>query len=171
LSAGHLFGVVAGIKRHASVQERMADPALLGSLKAKTDTRINLEVDQLGLRLNSNKAVVLAGVDGKINAGGVTAIMGPSGAGKTTFLNTLCGRANYGTMTGRLLINGQENAVTSLGRLVGFVPQVHRCASPSNERWLASLSKRAGNLAARWLESIPCDRTAACLYYPGVEII
>ena len=48
---------------------------------------------------------------------------GPSGAGKTTFLNTLCGRANYGTKMGRLLINGQENDVTSLGRLVGFVPQ------------------------------------------------
>jgi ABC-type multidrug transport system ATPase subunit len=35
----------------------------------------------------------------------------------------LCGRATYGTATGRLFFNGQENTVASLSRLVGFVPQ------------------------------------------------
>jgi len=61
--------------RSYSISARMESVELLGSLKQKTETRINLEVDKLGLRLNSNKRVVLAGVDGKIDAGGVTAIM------------------------------------------------------------------------------------------------
>ena len=40
--------------------------------------------------------VVLEGVTGHVRSGEVTAVMGPSGAGKTTFLNTLSGKAYYG---------------------------------------------------------------------------
>ena len=40
--------------------------------------------------------VVLQGVTGHVRSGEVTAVMGPSGAGKTTFLNTLSGKAYYG---------------------------------------------------------------------------
>ena len=38
---------------------------------------------------------VVAGVTGVISPGKVTAVMGPSGAGKTTFLSTLLGKATY----------------------------------------------------------------------------
>ena len=37
------------------------------------------------------------GVTGEFRPKRVAAIMGPSGAGKTTFMNALCGRAYYGT--------------------------------------------------------------------------
>jgi ABC-type multidrug transport system fused ATPase/permease subunit len=74
-----LFGVGG---RAVSMDNRKKDAAFLGSLKEKIDTRVNLEVDRLGLKLNTDKRVVLAGVDGKFEAGSVTAIMGPSGAGK-----------------------------------------------------------------------------------------
>jgi ABC-type multidrug transport system ATPase subunit len=62
-------------------------------------------------------------VDGRLQAGSVTAIMGPSGAGKTTFLNALSGRATYGKITGQVFINGKEDKIESVSRLVGFVPQ------------------------------------------------
>ena len=40
------------------------------------------------------------GVTGEFAPKKVAAIMGPSGAGKTTFMNALCGRAYYGTARG-----------------------------------------------------------------------
>ena len=49
--------------------------------------------------------------------------MGPSGAGKTTFMNALSGRATYGRTTGKIYINGLPNNVANLSNLVGFVPQ------------------------------------------------
>ena len=101
-----------------------AAPVLeLGSLATKTDTRINIEVRNLGLQLNSNGQAVLKGVNGTLQSGSVTALMGPSGAGKTTFLNTLSGRATYGKVTGEMLINGEERELNSISPLVGFVPQ------------------------------------------------
>jgi ABC-type multidrug transport system ATPase subunit len=38
-------------------------------------------------------------------------------------MNALSGRANYGTITGRILINGEENNIESISRVIGFVPQ------------------------------------------------
>lgn len=80
--------------------------------------------------IGTNKKV-LDGVTGTIRSGRVTAVMGPSGtssahtsytisllsspllsltqyigAGKTTFLTTLAGKASYGKRTGTVLING-----------------------------------------------------------------
>ena len=109
----------------ASMANRILSTEKLGSIQNKkvAKTLINIEVDKLGLKLNSNGAVVLHGVSGRINAGSVTAIMGPSGAGKTTFLNTLSARATYGRTTGKILINGVESSIESISNLVGFVPQ------------------------------------------------
>ncbi len=97
---------------------------------------------------------MLEGVTGKIRPGRVTAVMGPSGmvraiiwpplksllgAGKTTFLTTLAGKASYGVRTGTILINGQPTDISKYKKvclspttrfrlinnckLIGFVPQ------------------------------------------------
>jgi len=50
--------------------------------------------------------------------------MGPSGAGKTTFLNTLMGKVDQKwSKQGTLTINGVEMQMSKLKQLVGFVPQ------------------------------------------------
>ena len=45
------------------------------------------------------------------------------GAGKTTFMNVLAGKATYGDMTGSILINGRPDSVFNYSSLCGFVPQ------------------------------------------------
>ncbi|ORY49964.1 hypothetical protein BCR33DRAFT_781479 [Rhizoclosmatium globosum] len=60
-------------------------------------------------------------VSGSINAGKMTAIMGPSGAGKTTFMNVLMGKA--ARSAGTLKINGTVAELASFKKLIGYVPQ------------------------------------------------
>mmetsp|Transcript_93850 Transcript_93850/g.303727 ORF Transcript_93850/g.303727 Transcript_93850/m.303727 type:complete len:824 (+) Transcript_93850:61-2532(+) len=90
-------------------------------MKAKKSTA-GVEFDNLGLDLPSGKRV-LNGVTGRFEAGSMCAIMGPSGVGKTTFMNTLCGKATYGQMFGSMKINGQETNPKDLKGFMGFVPQ------------------------------------------------
>lgn len=54
----------------------------------------------------------------------VAAVMGPSGAGKTTFLNALMGTVKYGTISGQVWVNGRAMKMSRLRRIMGFVPQV-----------------------------------------------
>lgn len=91
----------------------------------KKDFFIDFAFEDLGLEISkgSDKIKVLAGVTGEIKHGRVTAVMGPSGAGKTTFLTTLAGKAYYGAQTGKILINGQESKIQHFRKLLGFVPQ------------------------------------------------
>ena len=59
----------------------------MNSSKASNDTLVRIR----GLRFNRGSRVIFDGVDIDIPRGGVTAIMGPSGTGKTTLLNLLAG--------------------------------------------------------------------------------
>ena len=45
------------------------------------------------------------------------------GAGKTSLLNALCGMAFYGTVEGKIWINGHEASTEDIKDSVGFVPQ------------------------------------------------
>ena len=49
-------------------------------------------------------------MSGEFRSGRFACILGPSGVGKTTFLNVLCGRAPYGTATGRVVISSPDDA-------------------------------------------------------------
>ena len=53
----------------------------------------------------------------------MTALLGGSGAGKTSLLNALCGRAYYGEVQGDVFINGKQADVESFTDSIGFVPQ------------------------------------------------
>jgi len=90
-------------------------------MQAKAGTA-DIEFKELGLELAGGKRV-LQGVTGEFKAGRMCAVMGPSGAGKTTFMNTLCGKATYGKMTGSIRVNGVETDISSFKSVTGFVPQ------------------------------------------------
>jgi ABC-type multidrug transport system ATPase subunit len=54
---------------------------------------------------------VLAGVSGALRSGRLTAIMGPSGAGKTSLLNVVSGKAaSYATTAGTPIHGGSVHS-------------------------------------------------------------
>ncbi|KAJ3276162.1 hypothetical protein HDV01_005610 [Terramyces sp. JEL0728] len=85
-----------------------------------TQTNIRLKFEELSLTLPSG-VTILNGVSGEISPGKFTAIMGPSGAGKTTFLNVLSGKVNR--TAGQLYINDTEGSLGMFKNIIGFVPQ------------------------------------------------
>jgi len=96
---------------------------LLPNMSEKGDLRMDVEFTNLGLVLNGSKKKVLNNVTGCLKSGRITAIMGPSGAGKTTFMNVIAGKASYGETTGSIKINGFEDRVANYSTMCGFVPQ------------------------------------------------
>jgi len=89
----------------------------------RSQRKVAIGFNELSLTLNNNGKQVLKGVTGSFEAGRMCAIMGPSGAGKTTFANVLCGKATYGIMGGTVEINGIPASIRNIKSVTGFVPQ------------------------------------------------
>lgn len=67
--------------------------------------------------------VVLDGINGTVKPGEVMAIVGSSGAGKTTFLDLLARREKRGVVAGSTLVNGRLVSDGAFKRITGFVDQ------------------------------------------------
>ena len=65
-----------------------------------------LEINNLHVKLEEEDKVILHGVDLKIGAGEVHAIMGPNGSGKSTLSYVLAGRDGYQVTDGTAALNG-----------------------------------------------------------------
>ena len=92
--------------------------------KEKEGVDLAFEDLSLELKLNKQKIKVVNNVTGRLPSGTMTALMGGSGAGKTSLLNALCGRAFYGEVSGVIKINGHVGSIEEHSDVVGFVPQV-----------------------------------------------
>lgn len=66
---------------------------------------------------------VLDNISGALKPGQVMAIMGASGAGKSTFLDILARKSKRGNVEGKILVNGAELSDGQYRRLIGFVDQ------------------------------------------------
>ncbi|NWG13924.1 MAG: Fe-S cluster assembly ATPase SufC [Acidobacteria bacterium] len=65
-----------------------------------------LEIENLHAKVEGSE--ILHGIDLRINAGEVHAIMGPNGSGKSTLAKILAGREGYDVTAGKVLFEGQD---------------------------------------------------------------
>jgi len=83
-----------------------------------------LAVEELVFSYDPRLAPILKGIGLTIPAGGITAVLGKNGTGKTTFLKLLQGL--YHPMKGRVLLDGADIAQFTRRELagwIGYVPQ------------------------------------------------
>ncbi|RDX94785.1 putative white-brown complex-like protein 30, partial [Mucuna pruriens] len=117
------------IEKEKAQQEKNKNLTFSGVISMATEgevrTRPVIEVafKDLTLTLKGKRKHLLRCVSGKLMPGRVSAVMGPSGAGKTTFLSALAGKARGCTMTGSILINGKSESIHCYQKIIGFVPQ------------------------------------------------
>ncbi|KAK8546307.1 hypothetical protein V6N13_067529 [Hibiscus sabdariffa] len=90
----------------------------------RTRPMIEIHFKDLTLTLKRNNKHLLRCVTGKLSPGRVSAVMGPSGAGKTTFLSALTGKTAAGcAVTGLILVNGKNEPIQAYRKIIGYVPQ------------------------------------------------
>lgn len=66
---------------------------------------------------------ILDGISGAARPGQLMAIMGASGAGKSTFLDILARKGKRGVVGGRVLVNGRDVPDADFKKVMGFVDQ------------------------------------------------
>ncbi|XP_058212810.1 putative white-brown complex homolog protein 30 [Rhododendron vialii] len=117
------------LEKEKAQEQKNKNLTFSGIISMATDdeirTRLPIEIafKDLTLTLKGKKKHLMRSITGKFMPGRVSAVMGPSGAGKTTFLSALAGKVAGCTMSGSILINGKVDSIHSYKKIIGFVPQ------------------------------------------------
>ncbi|KAK1757342.1 hypothetical protein QBC47DRAFT_339921 [Echria macrotheca] len=91
-------------------------------IKLMTDHKpAALYFENVSYKLNGKE--ILSGIQGTAHPGELCAIMGASGAGKTTFLDILARKNKRGRVSGDFYVNGEKVSDVDYKNAVGFVDQ------------------------------------------------
>lgn len=94
------------------------------SMRKATDAArfgLSFQYNNLSFQPKGMPRPILQNVTGSINRSSLTAVMGGSGAGKSTFVNVLMGKTtNTG---GSVTVNNVPNKIKRYKKLIGYVPQ------------------------------------------------
>ncbi|CAI0397922.1 unnamed protein product [Linum tenue] len=143
------------IEREKAMQEQNKNLTFSGVISMASDVEIRkrptIEVafKDLTLTLKGKNKHLLRCVTGKLSPGRVSAVMGPSGAGKTTFLSALTGKAPGCQVTGMVLVNGKAEPIQAYKKIIGFVPQddiVHGNLSVEENLWFSARCRLSADL-------------------------
>ncbi|KAH9327589.1 hypothetical protein KI387_007767, partial [Taxus chinensis] len=121
---------------HLTLTDAISKASIYG-----TRPQIEVSFKDLSLTLKGNGKKILRNVTGKLMPGRITAVMGPSGAGKTTFLNAVAGKATGCVVSGSVFINGKPESIYSYKKIIGFVPQddiVHGNLTVEENLWFSA---------------------------------
>ncbi|GAB7338285.1 hypothetical protein MBLNU457_4603t2 [Dothideomycetes sp. NU457] len=80
-----------------------------------------LAFDHVSYNLKNKQ--ILHDISGAVHPGQIMAIMGASGAGKTTFLDILARKNKRGTASGNIYVNGEKVSDNDYRSVIGFVDQ------------------------------------------------
>ncbi|KAI1772309.1 hypothetical protein F4818DRAFT_182589 [Hypoxylon cercidicola] len=98
--------------------------AFVESMRRATDGArfgLSFAYSDLSFQPKGSAKPILQNVTGSIDRGSLTAVMGGSGAGKSTFVNVLMGKiTNTG---GSVMINNIPGKIKKYKKLIGYVPQ------------------------------------------------
>lgn len=81
----------------------------------------SLQFENVSYHMNGKE--ILSGVQGVAEPGEIMAIMGASGAGKTTFLDILARKNKRGVIQGDFYVNGEKVIDSEYRNVIGFVDQ------------------------------------------------
>ncbi|WVZ02532.1 hypothetical protein V8G54_023338 [Vigna mungo] len=123
--------------------------SMASDIEIRKRPTIEVAFKDLTLTLKGKNKHLLRCVTGKLYPGRVSAVMGPSGAGKTTFLSALTGKATGCHTTGQVHVNGQESSIRSYKKIIGFVPQddiVHGNLTVEENLWFSARCRLPADL-------------------------
>ncbi|ATY64290.1 ABC transporter [Cordyceps militaris] len=98
--------------------------AFVDSMRRATDAQdfgLSFGYNGLSFHPKGSPRPILQNVTGSIDVGSLVAVMGGSGAGKSTFVNVLMGKTTH--TGGMVTINGLPSKVSRYKKLIGYVPQ------------------------------------------------
>ncbi|KAG6000847.1 hypothetical protein E4U21_004948 [Claviceps maximensis] len=105
--------------RHGAIRLGNSDDAAVRMMAEHKP--VTLHFEKVAYRLNGK--LILNNIIGTCRPGEVTAVMGASGAGKTTFLDILARKNKRGLVHGDFFVNGMKINDSEYKKVVGFVDQ------------------------------------------------